>query len=270
MNRKITVITIVTGILILDILFCFRPALAISNGVIDGDRHPNVGALIIEIKGTDTRFARCSGVLIDPNIFLTSAHCFFPTELIESCNFLVTFDSQFDPIYGELIEVKEFFVDPDYGHDMSDAHDIAVAILPERSTEGIKPAKLPGFSLLKEMSKKSELYDNNFINVGYGAEPEWKRGPMQLLAFDGHRRMSTSPFMAITKSWLLLLMNNDATDQGGVCYGDSGGPHFLAENPELVVAITSQGDCVCRSLSFNYRLDTLTARSFLSQFVTLP
>ena len=270
MDRKFIVMIIVMEILTFGLFFCLRPALAISNGVIDGDGYRNVGVLVVEVKGTNIRCARCSGVLINPNTFLTCGHCFLPSELMESCNFLVSFDSQFNPISGEFIEIREFFIDPDFDQDMGDMHDIAVAILPEGSTEGRKPAELPTVNLLGEMSKKCGLCDNNFINVGYGAEPEWKRGPMQLLPFDGYRRVSISPFMALTKSWLLLFMNNDATDLGGVCYGDSGGPHFLDENQNLVVAITSQGDSVCRALSFNYRLDTPSARGFLRQFVELP
>ncbi|MGA1863566.1 MAG: trypsin-like serine protease [bacterium] len=268
-DRKLTVIVIIMAILTFGLFFGCEPALAISNGVIDGDRHPNVGALVIELKGTNIKCAKCSGVLINPNTFLTSGHCFSPAA-IESCNFLVTFDSQFNPISGEFIKVKEFFIDPDFGHDKGDLHDMAVVILPEGSTEGIKPAELPAVNLLGEMNQKHGLFDNNFINVGYGVEPEWKGGPLRILPFDGYRRMSISPFMALTKSWLFLLMNNDATDQGGICYGDSGGPHFLEENQNLVVAITSLGDCACRSLSYNYRLDTPSAREFLSQFVTLP
>lgn len=270
MDRKFIVMIIVITILTFGLFFCCRPAFAISNGEIDGDGHPNVGVLVLEIKGTDIKWPRCSGVLIDPNTFLTCGHCFFPSELMESCNFLVSFDPQFNPISGKFIEVKEFFIDPDFDQDKEDMHDIAVAILPEGSTEGRKPAELPTVNLLDKMSKKCGLCDNNFINVGYGAEPEWKKGPMQLLPYDGYRKVSISPFMALTKSWLFLLMNNDATDLGGMCDGDSGGPHFLDENQNLVVAITSYGNSVCRAISFNYRLDTLSARSFLSQFVKLP
>lgn len=271
MKRILVVTTEVLGILIFMILFCFRTVLAISNGEIDGDRHPNVGALCVEVEVEDTiiRFLRCSGVLIDPNIFLTSGHCFISAELIQSYTFLVTFDSQFDP-NGEFIEVKEVFFHPDFDYKRGIRNDIAVAILPEGSTEGIEPAKLPRLNQLDKMFEKCGLWDSDFINVGYGPEPEWKMGPMRFLPRDDYRRTSTSPFIALTKSCLFILMNNDATGQGGVCCGDSGGPQFLAEKPELVVAIIGNGDNVCRAISSNYRLDSPTARSFLSQFVSLP
>jgi hypothetical protein len=62
-------------------------------------------------------------------------------------------------------------------------------------------------------------------------------------------------------------MNTSATGEGGDCYGDSGGPKFLAGNTSMIVGPCSWGDTPCRSLSKNYRLDTASARTFLSRFV---
>ena len=45
-------------------------AQAITYGELDGDRHPNVGALVDPARGT-----YCSGTLIAPTVFLTAAHC---------------------------------------------------------------------------------------------------------------------------------------------------------------------------------------------------
>ena len=79
-----------------------------------------------------------------------------------------------------------------------------------------------------------------------------------------------SPFMALLPNWLKLLMNTNATGEGGVCYGDSGSPHFLDGAPGMAVATTTNGDHPCRTLGNNYRLDTPSARAFLGQFVALP
>ena len=193
MNKRLIVIITVMGILTFMLLFYFRPVLAISNGEIDDGRHPNVGALFLELKGTNIRFPRCSGVLIESDVFLTAGHCFFPAEYMESCNLLVTFDSPLDPIDGDFIEVTEFFIDPDLNHNMGDSHDLAVVILPDGSTEGISPAKLPTVNQLDKIFRNRDLFDNNFINVGYGRVPEWKNGPMRFLPPDGYRRMSKSP-----------------------------------------------------------------------------
>lgn len=66
---------------------------------------------------------------------------------------------------------------------------------------------------------------------------------------------------------------NPARGDGGTFYGDSGGPNFLgagADETNIVAAITVTGDFMCRSTNVVYRLDTESARTFLSQFVTLP
>jgi hypothetical protein len=72
-----------------------------------------------------------------------------------------------------------------------------------------------------------------------------------------------------TNTTYLRLSGNAATGDGGTCYGDSGGPNFLG-NTNIVAAITITGDAVCRATNVIYRLDTESARSFLSAYVKLP
>ena len=69
-------------------------------------------------------------------------------------------------------------------------------------------------------------------------------------------------------SWIQLSMN-PSTGSGGTCYGDSGGPHFLADT-NTVVSLTVTGDRWCRATDVTYRLDIEPARAFLGQFLTLP
>ena len=72
--------------------------------------------------------------------------------------------------------------------------------------------------------------------------------------------------MALVNRWLKISMN-PSTGDGGTCYGDSGGPYFL---DDMVVSITVTGDAYCRATDVNYRTDSVSARSFLGQFVDLP
>ena len=78
--------------------------------------------------------------------------------------------------------------------------------------------------------------------------------------------------MALEKNVLRLQMNANATYEGGTCVGDSGGPRFLnVAGTEVDVANVSLGsDQACVANGANYRLDTPSARAFLSQFLTLP
>lgn len=118
------------------------------------------------------------------------------------------------------------------------------------------------------MKAAGSIQDQVFTNVGYGVVPNHKGGPPSF-TFDGVRRVSTSPFGGLPGSRLRLLMNVDATGEGGVCYTDSGSPKFLGAS-NTIVAVTTGGDAVCRATNINWRLDIASSRDFLDDFVTLP
>jgi hypothetical protein len=80
--------------------------------------------------------------------------------------------------------------------------------------------------------------------------------------------VTTSSFNAINQA-SLRLSQNPATNDGGTCFGDSGGPNFLGKS-DTIAAITMTGDAVCQATNVTYRLDTSSARTFLKSFVTLP
>ena len=51
------------------------PAGAITYGQLDGNGHPNVGAIVAEYIAPGQKDLFCSGTLISPTVFLTAAHC---------------------------------------------------------------------------------------------------------------------------------------------------------------------------------------------------
>ena len=57
-------------------LLLVTPVLAITFGELDGEQHPNVGALLVAWPYPDGPVdIVCTGTLIAPTIFLTAAHC---------------------------------------------------------------------------------------------------------------------------------------------------------------------------------------------------
>lgn len=256
---------IVLALVIILSLALVPAAQAITFGEPDGNAHPNVGAMIMEYNGE--YYFICSGTLIDPQVFLTAAHCTaVPAAYgVDPNDVFVTFESD---IFGAALLRGTYYTNPAYGHDMHDLNDIAVIVLDEPVFD-ITPAELPPLGLLDEMKADKELKDQEFVAVGYGELREDKTGGPHALTGDyGVRYFAEQTFLALKPYWLQISMN-PSTDSGGTCYGDSGGPHFLGDS-NLVVSITVTGDAWCRATDVTYRLDTDSAQGFLSGFVDLP
>ena len=271
------------AVLLLVVSSCPVSVQAVTNGFPDTtNTFGNVGTVFA--VGTDGQaYQLCSGTLISPTVFLTVAHCaFYFKDFLapEGFKLYMSFGNPI-PILGltdvnTLIPVTEFITDPRYvqatdthpfnPHHGNDPGDLAVIILPSLATQGITPAALPTLGLLDELAAQNGLHGVLFTDVGYGSEDRFgnRSNPMP-------RMFAYSAFNALTPGFLQLSIN-PAHNNGGACFGDSGGPDFLPVNGKLILMAISSvgGDHVCRATSGNYRLDTATARDFLKNFVALP
>lgn len=218
-------------------------ALAITNGVPDGFGHPAVGLLVSGPAQTPV----CSGTLVAPTVFLTAGHCIDGADV---SSFAVRFDTATVPATGAAVE-------PGFGKNMADLRDLAVVTLAAQPA-GIQPAVLAPAGSLDAVAKGTSL-----TVVGYGYYDRVTGGGPPQFLYDGVRRVATAPVMNVDAAWARVLSNANATGQGGVCFGDSGGPWYLGGG---IVAITSGGDSACAGMSRAYRVDTPSARAFLAQF----
>jgi secreted trypsin-like serine protease len=253
------------------ILVASAPAGAIVYGQLDGNRHPNVGMMVVEED--EEKFGICSGTLIDPDTFLTASHCTsFPEQVLGTNRVWVSFDTSFDPETSKL-HAGTTHTHPEFGFSgpggFSDAHDVAVIEL-DKPITNITPAQLPTQELLDELKADGDLGTATFTAVGYGAVRETRRMAWQSLLDNADRRFGLQTAKALRPFWLQLSMN-EATGDAGTCFGDSGGPHFLGGvSSNLLVSITVTGDRWCKATDTTYRIDTESARDFLEAFVTLP
>ena len=232
--------------------------LAITYGQPDGNRHPNVGALVGTFQnGT---FPYCSGTLISPTVFLTAAHCNVGTTTV-----FVTFDTEYSS-HSKLYR-GTFYYDALYNQTQSDPHDIAVVVF-DKPIKGIAPARLPTRGQFDNLP-----HNQQFTAVGYGGqEPIITPGSGPVIGFLDTREYATSTLNAVNPAWIRN-SQNPATGDSGACYGDSGGPNFLgggASETNIIAGTTITGDAICRATNVIYRLDTDSARNFLSAFVALP
>jgi secreted trypsin-like serine protease len=204
--------------------------------------------------------------LIHERVFLTAGHC---TEGFEdgTITVWVNFD-QYALNEETLLDVEQVITHPDYyWRAMSDPHDVGVLILKE-PVKGLTPATLPAEGFLDQLLAEGKLRQGSdraeFTLVGYGGLLGW---PPPQISYDDYRRFAVSEYQTLLKAWLRM-SQNQATCDGGTCFGDSGGPAFWnGDGTEILVGVTSWGDAQCVATGFNYRVDIPETLSFIESVI---
>jgi hypothetical protein len=225
------------------------PRVSAVNGPLDGNAHPNVGVMLVQDADGEV-FEFCGGVLVSPTVFLTNYNCPRAVAFAKSIGgrAVITFEPVFPwPPEGSAFRTVEAgYVHPDANpNNGSDLYGIAVLARPVR---GITPAELPTLDQLASIDE-----DQPLTVVGYG---------------DNVRRSATVTIQALSYGTIQVLNNTNATGQGGAC-GDGGSPYFLGDS-NVAVAVADGETGRCNAISWAFRNDTETARSFIDDFVGVP
>ena len=219
------------------------------------NRYPFVGALVGTFDGVT--YPYCSGTLISSTVFLTAAHCDIGTETV-----CVTFDQTYTS--KSRLYCGTFYAHPDYSGSQNNPNDVAVVVF-DKPIRGIQPAEIAELGLLDTMRAEGTLTQNTaFTSVGYGGQ---EPGHANQITYLDQREYAVGYLNALGPGYLRL-SQNPQTGSGGTCYGDSGGPVFLGDT-NIIVAITTTGDAVCKSTNVDQRIDIASVQEFLSQFVAL-
>jgi secreted trypsin-like serine protease len=254
----------ITGLLFA-VLLAAGPVSAITWGVPDTE-HVNVGAMVVDWPGYGP-WQFCTGTLVHPRVFLTAGHCTDAVAEYGIEKVWVNFDPDANNL-DSLRLVDQVLTHPDYGWGSNDPTDVGLLILAEPVLD-IAPATLPSVGYLDDLKKQGLLRERavgaRFTVVGYGGILSW---PPPEITYEDQRLVAQSEYKALTKVWLHMSQNRLQND-GGTCFGDSGGPGFYTtpEGDEILVGITSWGDSQCVATGFDYRVDIPQTLDFIQQTI---
>jgi hypothetical protein len=183
-------------------------------------------------------------------VFLTNYNCPGAVAFAQSIGgrAVITFDPAlpWPPEGSAFLPVEAGYVHPD-ANPRSNTNLYGIAVLAS-PVLGVTPAQLPTLQQLASIGKGEPV-----TVVGYG---------------DNSRRSATVAISKIDPGMITLLNNTNATGQGGAC-GDGGSPYFLGDS-NVVVAVANGETGRCNAISWAFRNDTATSRSFFDDFVTVP
>jgi hypothetical protein len=255
------------------VAFTTTPALAVTDGELDGNRHPHVGLMVAE-DADGVALWRCSGTLIAPRLFVTAGHCTYGAERVELW---------FDPDMQS--SGKGYPTGPDWDNGVGQAsgtpyshpgyddaafwrHDLGLVVLDEPMTMDAY-GRLPDLNELDQYKTKRGTSKAWFTAVGYGLQESfpdaasWKENNQKV-------RMVAYPKLiqingGIVGKDSLLLSNN--TNTGGTCFGDSGGPNFVKDSNVIAGVTSFSMNGTCAGTGGVYRIDRSDDLEWIGTFL---
>lgn len=278
MRRSILIVVTVATLLAVT----FTPVKAVTDGRLDGNGHPAVVLLLMEVNGQPA--FRCSGTLLTATVLLTAGHCAGAPGEFSGMRVFTESDVQagiggtnnYPFGGGNSAEAVEFQAHPLYPTASFVLHDVGVVILEEPGV--VLPAAqygvLPTVNQLDALTRRRGQKDVTFTAVGYGLQESFPTAAM-FLANNSKTRYVANPKLlqinvpGFTGDFSMLLSNNHNT--GGTCFGDSGGPNFLGSGTtesKIVAGVTSFGiNGNCAGTGGVFRMDRQNVLDFVNAFL---
>jgi secreted trypsin-like serine protease len=259
------------------------PVLAITDGTLDGNGHPAVVLLLMEVGGKPA--FRCSATLLSPTVVLTAGHCTNngPDQPYTGMRIFTESDVQAGigttnnyPFAGpNSVEAVSWAAHPLYESATFFRHDVGVVVLrkPGFKLSQSQYGVLPSVNQLDSLETRRGQQDTAFTAVGYGLQKSFPDRASFLEHNVKTRYVATPTLLQINTGFTgigsLLLSNNANT--GGTCFGDSGGPNFLgaeASESKIVAGVTSFGiNGNCAGTGGVFRMDRQDVLAFVRSYL---
>jgi trypsin len=275
--RRTVMLTLVAVVAVI-----FARTQAVTDGKLDGNAHPAVKLLLMEVGGQPA--FRCSGTLLSPTVFLTAGHCTnaFPDAPYTGMRVFTESDVQAGigvtnnyPFAGpNAVEAVSWAAHPLFPTGSFVLHDVGVVILSAPiNLPASEYGTLPSVNQFDALKTQRGLKDVTFTAVGYGLQESFPDQAF-FLATNTRTRMSATPKLLQVNTgfvgpFSLLLSNNANT--GGTCFGDSGGPNFYgsgATETKIVAGVTSYGiNGNCAGTGGVFRMDRQDVLDFVKSYL---
>jgi hypothetical protein len=255
--------------------FAVFPVAAVTDGELDGNAHPYVVLLLMEVNGRPA--FRCSGTLLSATVLLTAGHCAGAPGEFSGMRVFTESDveagigtSNNYPFAGpNSVEAVSWAAHPLYPTAPFFVHDVGVVVLEAPGVVLSEYGTLPSVNQFDVFKTQRGLQDVSFTSVGYGLQESfpdaaaWKENNSRT-RYVAHPRLIQING-GLVGNFSMLLSNNHNT--GGTCFGDSGGANFLG-NSKVVAGVTSFGlNGNCAGTGGVFRTDRQDVLDFVNGYL---
>lgn len=261
--------------LMVALMLAVTSASAITNGVPDGNGHPQVG-IMVAIDYDAGAAWRCSGTMISPTVFLTAGHCTYGADFV---NIFFESDVTGNPLWpfsSPIVATNPANIQahPQYNDAAFYLHDVGIVVLdaPVTHLSAGQYGQLSTQDVLDGLATQRGRQDTSITAVGYGlqrvrvnpAGPDFTEADLRRdVAVT--RMIGVNGTFGIPNGTAVVISGNANT--GGTCFGDSGGPLFLNDTLTVVAVNSFAINGNCAGVAGGYRIDQADDLAFISSFL---